>query len=162
MDTLTAGLITALVGAFLVGSYLFREVCILNKKPLRTRELAAHIRAICDCGEDGCSQADYHYKECIHIIEHYGVKLADAGFDGTVRQLHRKAMVAMRRYIKFAEHGFDEVWYGTVIPDELGMIGIAPLPGVNFMAATELRSMSEARLNAYRNRYRILAGSLAL
>ena len=85
----------ALIGTI---AYFMRECLILMKRPAELTELKHHIVRL--TGNDLHEAPSERLQKCEHIMLHYGIELREAGFDGSMRQLRRKAYVSYRRYIR--------------------------------------------------------------
>lgn len=74
---------------------LIRAVCMLCKRSERRRELKHHISIIQDTA--GCDRASCYYRECMHIVEHYGILLSEVGYDGDLMKLRDEANDSIER-----------------------------------------------------------------
>jgi hypothetical protein len=87
--------IVLIVGAIVGTAMAIRYVLIREKRPSRKADLRHHIFMIHD--PSGCAHAGDHLRQARHIMEHYGIDLAEVGFNGDYHALQRECERSMQR-----------------------------------------------------------------
>lgn len=87
--------IAVVIICVIIGVPVIRMICIRAKRKMRVGELRHHVDMILN--EDGDDSAPRRVGECVHIVEHYGANLHEAGFKGSLENLRYEAIKSFNR-----------------------------------------------------------------
>ncbi|MEN9913204.1 MAG: hypothetical protein RLY66_612 [Candidatus Parcubacteria bacterium] len=85
------------ISASALGIIIIRALWMNSKRSERRGDLRRYIGIIRD--DAGCDRAPCYYRECKHIVEHYGIELSEVGFKGNLSALRIEADQSVARAI---------------------------------------------------------------
>ncbi|MFA6554161.1 MAG: hypothetical protein WCS89_01505 [Candidatus Paceibacterota bacterium] len=74
---------------------LVLAIILRARRRTKIGDLRRHILMIVD--PEGCDRACEHLDECRHIVEHYRIKLSEAGFDSGLPALRNEMYASLQR-----------------------------------------------------------------